>query len=70
MVLKSFYRKLSSKIYLIIFMLILTGLSTLFTLKDKYIEEFNKMYEDSFIYLESNDVIDFSSVDEVTSVDD
>lgn len=70
MVLKSFYRKLSSKIYLIIFMLILTGLSTLFTLKDKYIEEFNKMYEDSFIYLESNDVIDFSSVDEVTSVND
>lgn len=57
MLLRSFYRKLSTKIYLIIFILLFLTLWCLLFSKEKFIEDYNKNFKESFIYLETNDVV-------------
>ena len=70
MILKSFYRKKTTKIYFIIFVLIMCALAAIIIGKDKYVEEYNKNYEFSFIYVESSKSLDLSSIDHVIKVED
>lgn len=67
--LKSFYRKLSTKIYLFIFVLLFLVLWCLLFSKEKFIIEYNKNYEDSFIYLETNDLVKFDNKNIVNNLE-
>lgn len=63
MILKSFYRKKTTKIYLLIFMLIFTIFGVVLIGKSKYIEKINQDFSDSFIYLSSNSSLNLSDIE-------
>lgn len=63
MILKSFYRKKTTKIYLLIFTLIFTIFGVVLIGKSKYIEKINQDFSDSFIYLSSNSSLNLSDID-------
>lgn len=70
MTLKSFYRKKTTKIYFIILVLIICAFATIIIGKNKYIYEYDKNYEYSFIYVESTKSLDLASIDHVTKIED
>ena len=52
LIFKSFYRKKTTKNFLIIFILLYTIMGTLFFLRQYYIKETNKTYSNAYIYVE------------------
>lgn len=58
---KSFFRKKSSKIFIFIFTLIIFSLIYINSNINKYTSLINDNYSDSFIFVKSNDIIDFDN---------
>lgn len=67
MIFKSFYRKKTTKIYLLILILIFTVLGAVIIGRNNYIKESNLNYAGSFLYVLSRDDVDFSSFENVES---
>lgn len=69
MILKSFYRKKITKIYLAILVLIACVFGAILIGKNKYIEELNKNYDESFIYFESSNNIVFEGIENIKTAE-
>lgn len=67
MILKSFYKKRTTKIYLIILILSIVILGNLIVGQNYYIRKTNEIYDQSFIYISSNKKIDFKNIDNIKS---
>ncbi|MDD2409824.1 MAG: hypothetical protein PHD03_03795 [Bacilli bacterium] len=65
MILKSFYRKKTTKIYLLIFILIFSVLGAVIIGKDYYIKKANLNYTNSFLYISSAKDIDVNNIQNV-----
>lgn len=63
MILKSFFRNKTTKIYLLIFILIFTVFGIVLLGKNKYVEKINQDYSESFIYISSNSEINLTDID-------
>ncbi len=63
MILKSFYRKKTTKIYLLIFILIFTILGVVLIGKNRYIEKINEDFSDSFIYFSSDSLLNLTDIE-------
>jgi len=61
MVLKSFYRKSTTKIYLLLFVLLLVGLGSLILSREYHLRLADLNYADSFIYVPS-EVVDVTNI--------
>lgn len=70
MILKSFYRKRTTKIYFIILVLIMCAFATIVIGRNKYIDEYNKNYDNSFIYVESAKSLSLDHVEHVSKVEE
>lgn len=68
MILKSFYKKKSTKIYLIIFSLIFTIFGVVLIGKNYYTEKYNQNYSDAFLYVEAEGEMSFADIDGVSEV--